>query len=95
MSLSKRLEIKLKKELKEFKEGLLKLEKNQIFNFTYELMIKEELTYIVYKLTKEEIEFIYYKNNSLDYLYYLWMKNDINLVELIDDPIIYELNKEI
>lgn len=82
---------KLEEEYKEFMDNLRALEPRQIFDKSYEKVIKEELVTMFFS---ESIEFdssdmlaLYKSNNPLEELYQGWMKFDGGIHTVLEDSV--------
>ena len=71
-------------ELEEYKNRILKKEKEEILKMSYETTIKNELVYCINECYEDEklIDILLSEKDTLEFLYQCYMKNDqINIFE--------------
>lgn len=79
---------KLQREFNNYKSDILYKEPLEIFNSSYEIAIKEELSEMFYdkdKYNSHELKALLEQKNSLDYLYSEWMDCDGGINNVLED----------
>ena len=79
---------KLQREFNNYKSDILYKEPLEIFNSSYEIAIKEELSEMFYdkdKYNSHELKALLKQDNSLDYLYSEWMDCDGGINNVLED----------
>lgn len=90
---------RMKQEVKDYREYLVsgKLAAGQVVEEAYQLVVKQGLYYVFAnhdcsRLSAEGWSWLNQKENVVDYLYSLWMGNDMDLTEEFAEIICNELN---
>ncbi|MDF2950705.1 MAG: hypothetical protein K0S18_288 [Anaerocolumna sp.] len=90
---------KLDKELKDYRLYLLSviISAEQLLNHAYEFVWKEEIYSAISSMDEKRFlkgkwNFLYNKDNTLEYLYQLWMKCDCRFTDELADIILDEVN---
>ena len=93
---------RMEQEVKDYREYLVseKLTAAQIVEEAYQLVVKQGLYYVFAnhnygKLSPEEWSWLNQQEHIVDYLYSLWMGNDMDLAEEFSGIIHNELNLDI
>jgi len=91
--------IKLDKELKDYRLYLLSviLSAEQLLNHAYEIVWKEVIYSAISSMDEKRFSegkwsFLFNKDNTIDYLYQLWMRCDCRFTEELADIFMDEVN---
>ena len=80
---------KIINEYQDYKNDLVNLNSEEIFNKSYESVIKKDLMYAIEScdLTSSECKRLLSLSNPLDDLYHEWLNNDYSYLELLRDTV--------
>ena len=80
---------KAEKEFQEYKNDLMQMDKEDIFEHSYETEIKQDLlcTFENEELTQTEAKSLYRLQNPLDSCYQEWLQNDRSIMEDLRDTV--------
>lgn len=90
---------RMEQEVKEYREHLVsgEMTAEQIVEQSYQLVVKQGLYYVfanhnAEKVSYDEWNWLNTQEHIIDYLYQLWMSNDVDLVEEFAEIIHNEVN---
>ncbi len=80
---------KAQKEFDAYKNELMQLPQEEVFNHSYETAIKQDLlcTFENEELTQNEAKALYKLKNPLDACYQEWLNNDLSNMENLRDTV--------
>jgi len=95
-NLLKQVESRVKKEYENYIEKIKNQNIDKIIEESYQISIKEELTYLFYdenKFNNHKLNSLLEQENILEYLYNDWMKSGRNISEILEDNLDFCLDQ--